>query len=177
MATSIVCPRPDRRASIESAAEIGDQIERRRRRPVGLAKAVQRAGEGEIIDVVPHLLRHRPLLPPTRHSRVNKTRIDRGADLGTKSEPLHHTRTKAFDQRVRVRHEIDDGGDRLRLLEVERDRALVAIVEVELGRQVGLDPRPGDAIDTQDLSAEIAEQGSRERRGADSAHLDDAKAI
>jgi hypothetical protein len=99
------------------------------------------------------------------------------ADFGTQPKPLHHARTKPFDQSVRFRHELQHGRDSLRLLEVERNRALVTIVEVESRRQVRLDPRLGDAIDAQHVGAEIAEQGSGERHGADSTHLDDAKAI
>ena len=76
-------------------------------------------------------------------------------------------------RRVEAKH----GRDRPRLLEVERDGALVAVVEIESRRQIRLDSRAGDTIDSQDIGAEVAEQGSGERRGPDSAHLDDTKAI
>ena len=99
------------------------------------------------------------------------------ADVGTEPEPLHHSWTKPFDEGVRLRHQIEHSCDRLRLLEVERDRALVAIVEVEARRQVRLDARLGDPVDPQDVGAEIAEQRSSEWRRTDPAHLDDAKAV
>ncbi len=123
------------------------------------------------------LLRDGTFLPPARHARIDQTRVDRVAGVGTQPEPLHHGRTKPLDQRVRLRYEIEHRRDRLRLLEVERDRTLVTVVEVEPWRQVRLHAKLGNAVDAQDIGAEIAEQSSSERRGADSAHLDDAKTI
>ena len=162
-----------------AAAEIGDKIERRRRRPVGIAQAMQRARQGEIVDVVARLLRHRSLLPPARHPCVDQRRgLIAMADIRTEPEPFHHRsgetlsiRASAFATRSST------ADDRLRLLEVERNRTLVTIVEVEARRLVRLDARLGDAVDPQHVGAEVAQQRSGERRGADPAHLDDAKAI
>ena len=49
-----------------AAAKIRDQVERRRRRAVGIAKAVQRAGQREIVDVVSRFLRERARPVPSR---------------------------------------------------------------------------------------------------------------
>ena len=46
--------------------------------------------------------RQRAALAPTGHTAVNQSRIARQHDVRAETEALHHTRTKAFDQRVGV---------------------------------------------------------------------------
>jgi len=126
---------------------------------------------------VPRFLRQRALLPPPRHPRIDQTGIGGLAGFRAKPEPLHDRRSEPFDQCVRLRQEFQYRGDRLRPLEIERYRALVAIVEVEPGWQFRLDAGLGDAIDADDVSAEIAEQRARKGRRSDAPHLDDTKAL
>src|SRR5260370_5015788 len=60
---------------------------------------------------------------------------------------------------------------------MQGERRLVGIIEVEGRRQVRLDARLGDAVNPQDVGAEIAEQRSSEWRRPDPAHLDDSKTV
>ncbi len=166
---------PDRQIE-RASAEVGDEIERRGRGAIGVAERVERPGEGEIIDVVAGFLRERPLLSPSGHAGEDEARIGGEAEVGTEAQPLHDAGPEALDQGVgpgdRREHRVDRGA----LLEVERDRAFVAIVEIETGRRLGLGAWFGDPIDAQNIGAEIAEQRSGEWRGSDPAHFDDPKA-
>ena len=73
----------------------------------------------------------------------------RQAGLGAKPEPLHDAGTKAFDQSVGVRDQLERGLDGLGLLQVQRYRAATAVDEIGLldaiegvagGRRLAVDP-------------------------------------
>ena len=83
-----------------AAAEIADRVDRRRRRPAGAAVGVERAGERDIVDVVPGGLGERPVLPPAGHPPVDEPRIVLEQQVRPEPEPLHHAGPEPLDQPV-----------------------------------------------------------------------------
>ena len=118
----------------------------------------------------------RPLLSPSGHAGEDEARIGGEADVGAEAQTFHDAGTETLDQGVGL----GDGGenrlDRRGPLQVERDRAFVAIVEIEPGWRLGFEAGLRDLVDAQDVDAEIAEQRSGERGGSDPAQFDDPKA-
>ena len=159
-----------------AAAEIAEQVERRRRR-LSRADRVQRAGERDVVDVVAGGLGERPALAPAGDAPEHQLGIARQADLGPEAEALHHAGAEALDQRVGAVDQLERGRRRFRLLQVERDRAAAAIEKaaalerierVAAGRRL--------AVDAHDLGAHVGEQHSGEGRRPDAGHLDDLEA-
>ena len=125
----------------------------------------------------PAVLASGPLWPQPVTRPKTSLGIAREADLGAEAEPLHHAGAKALDQRVGGADQLERGRDRLRLLQVERDRAPAAIEKaaaldrverVALGRRL--------AVDADDVGAHVGEQHAGERRRADAGHFDDLEA-
>ncbi len=86
MAASTTCPRPggpghvQRRQAADdeverAAAEVADEVERDLRRPAGAADRVQRAGDGDVVDVVAGGAGQRPVLSPAGHPSVDQARV------------------------------------------------------------------------------------------------------
>ena len=138
---------------------------------------MQRAGQREVVDVVTGLLRDRALLSPSGHAGVDEARIDCAAGLGPKPEPLRHAGSIALDQRIGLGHELQHRRDRSGLLEVERERTFVAVVEVVTRRRFRLGARARKPIDAHHVGAEIAEQSPGERRRTYGAEFDDPKSL
>ena len=83
-----------------AAAIVGDQVQRWRRPAVRAADGVQRAGQGQIIDIVTGGLRQWPGLTPTGHATVDQSRVPGQAELRSQAQPLHDAGPKALDQHV-----------------------------------------------------------------------------
>ncbi len=76
------------------------------RRLAAATHRVDRAGECDVVEVVPRGLRERPGLAPSGHAPVDQTRVAFEAYVGPKAEALHHTGPEAFDQRVGLRDQL-----------------------------------------------------------------------
>ena len=150
-----------------ASAKVGDEIERRRRGAVGLSERVKRAGQREIVDVVSGLLSERTLLSPSGHAGEDEPWVGGETDLGPEAQPLHDAGPKAFDKRIGLGDRGEDRTDGAALLQVERHRSFVSIVEVEPRRRFGVDSRLGNTVDAQNVCAEIAEQAPSEGRRSD----------
>ena len=92
------------------AAEVGDQVQRRRRRTARPVRcAAERAGDGDVVDVVPGARRQRALLAPAGHPAVDERRVAGEAVLRPDAEPLGDAGTEALDEDVgpadQVEHE------------------------------------------------------------------------
>ena len=136
---------------------------------------MERAGEGDVVDVVPGMLGERPLLPPAGHPPVDEPGIVLEQHLRPEPEPLHHAGTEALDQAVGVAGELTDPSDAFLGLEVDPDDGGARAAEhVELGRD---DRRPVLALDPDDGGAMIGEHHPGERRRADPGELDDADSL
>ena len=125
-------------------AEIGDQVQRRARGPVGFTQEAEHAGKAEIIDVMPTQMGQRPRLPPACHPGVDQFRVQPGAIGGAETETFHLAGPEPFHQHIRLgdqRHRVYD--PRLGL-QVERH---IIASPVQERRRPGARARPRDAGD------------------------------
>ena len=60
----------------------------------------KRAGERDVVDVVPGRVSERAVLPPPGHAPVHEARVARQAVVGTEPEAFGHPRPEALDERV-----------------------------------------------------------------------------
>ena len=115
IATSTTWPTPDWPALEDRAEEpdreqhpatavVAEEIERRNGSVLG-ADGVERAGEREVVDVVPRHLRVRAVLTPARHARVDEPRVAREQVVGSDAEAFRGAGTVDVDERVGVRGE------------------------------------------------------------------------
>lgn len=93
--------------------------------------------------------------------------------IGAEAEALHHAGAKALDQRVGARQHLPCERAPRFAFQVERNGAFAA---VERHARVAR-ARVGEAVDHDDIGAQVGEQHAREGRGADARELDDAKAL
>ena len=117
-----------------------------------------------------------PVLSPSGHAGEDEPRVGGETDVGPEAQPLHDAGPKTFDQRIGLGDRRENRVDGRRLLQVERHRAFVAIVEIEPRRRFGVDSRLGNPVDAQNVGAEIAEQAPGEGRRSDPAQFHDPKA-
>jgi hypothetical protein len=144
------------------AGVVGDEVQREYRLAAGLADQPEDAREGEVVAVMGGVIAVRPVLAEAGQRAVDDARVDRLHALVVGAEPLHHAGAKALDEDVGLRGELLQ--DRLALgsLEVEGERALVAI-HVDEGR-----PTPPVlvlgliwwCVDLQHLGAHVREEHS-----------------
>jgi hypothetical protein len=85
--------------------------------------------------------------------------------------PLRNARAKAFDQDVGTPHQLQRRIDRATRLQVERHRALVAVVEVEARRHRRADVDGRGTVDAHHVGTHVGQQRAAERRGADGREL------
>ena len=115
-----------------AAAEVADEVDRRRRLAARAAEVRERTGERDVVDVVAGGLRHRTVLAPAGHAAVDELRVAGEADVGTEAEALGHARPVALDQRVGLldqpQHQLDAFG----VLQVDADRAPAAVQRLEV---------------------------------------------
>jgi hypothetical protein len=74
-------------------------------------------------------------LPPARHAPEHESGVCFHTDIRTDPEPLHDAGSKAFDQRVGGRDELQKRRFVLRFLQIEGDALLAAAHDVEVHLQ------------------------------------------
>ena len=157
-----------------AATEVGNEIERRGRRSIGVPHGKERAAERKVVDVVPGGLGHRPRLTPAGHPTINQLGIVGETDIRPKAELLHHPRPKAFDQGVGFADQLAARLNIFRLFQVEIDGPAPAAEEVFVRptlKQAGRLP-----FDSYDIGAEVGEKHGGEWAGPQACKLDDAEA-
>ena len=160
-----------------AAAEVADEVDRRRRLATLPTEVRERAGERDVVDVVARGLRHRTVLAPPGHAAVHELRVAREAVVGTEAEPLGHARAVALDQRVGLLDEPQHRFDTFRLLQVDTDRPPTAIQRLEV--RLVEHPRVHllGPVDADDVGAHVGKQHPRERTGPDAGQLHDLDAL
>ena len=134
----------------------------------------QNAAQRQIVEIMARRLRQRPILPPAGHPAVDEPRIAFRAIGGAETEPLHHARPVALDQRVGGLDQRHRLLDRLGPLEVERDDPLAAPQRQIRVREVEVvEPRLVRADDRDHFRALVGQHAAGERPRADALELDD----
>ena len=105
-------------------------------------------------------------------------------DVGAEPQLLHHARPHVVDEHVGARHLVHEPGDVLRVLQVERDPALVGVHGQIRGRHAVPERRAPaarvvalGALHLDDVGAHAGEDAGGERAGEGAAQLDDADAF
>ena len=158
-----------------SAGEVTEQVERDLRGSACSADRVERAGDRDVVDVVPSGLGQWSVLTPARHPAVDQLAGCGRGTLGAEAETLGDAGAETLDQDVGLLDEVEDDLDAARILEVDRHRWTAAREDVLLGDR-HLHGVAAGTIDANDVSAEIGEQHAGERTGPDADELDDAYA-
>ncbi len=141
------------------------------------ANAIQRAAHREVVDVVAGFLGERPVLTPSGHPPIDQTGVRLETDLWSQPQSFGDARAKSFDQRVGARQQLQQRTHRGRLLQIQRDRSLVAIVEVEARRQIRRHFGARNSVDAHYISAEVGQQRAGEGPWPDRTQLHDPETL
>ena len=172
----------DAERDIEAAHQIADRHADLRRRPIGRARDAHQAAARLGHDVETRSIRERTVLTEPRRRGVNDPRVH-GADVVVgQAERAHRAGAQILDDDVRRRGEPQERLLALGRLQVEHDGTLESI-QAQERRALAVDERSrrthglaGDALDLDDVGAEIRELQRRERRRDEDADLEDANA-
>ena len=145
------------------------------------------AGEGEhararqVVEVVAGAQPIRPILAKTGDAAGHQSRVARAQRGGVEAEPVHHAGPEALEDDVRARHQLEEQLATARCLEVEAQRALVAVDGGEHRRAALVQRRhPAhvvaavEVLDLDDVGAEAGEDHGGERTGQKTAEVEDA---
>ena len=136
---------------------------------------MQRAHQGDVVDVMPRRLRQRAVLAPAGHAAVDQLRVRGEARFGPDAEPFHHARSKAFDERIGTFEKAAQRRRTGRRLQVECDRAAAPVEQFQtrvIGRR-----HLTRALDAEDLGAHVGQHHGGERAGREPGHLDHLDAL
>src|SRR5690606_11069567 len=150
-----------------AAADIAQQMQGRGGRPVGMPHGAQRAGDGDVVQVMPRGLGQRTGLPPAGHAAVHQPGIARQADIRPQPQELHDAGTKPFYQCVRRLHQIQHDGGRVGLLDIQRQGAPPPVHD---GAAPAQETR-GLAVDPDDFGPQVGEHHGAERPRPDSSQF------
>ena len=140
----------------------------------GPADHAERAGDGDVVNVVPGGERERPVLAPAGHAAEDEAGVALRARLRAEAEPLGDAGPEALDQHVGLVGQPEQQVDRRRVLEVQADRAAPAAQRIE--RCLRLRAASLSPVDSQDIGAEIGQDHAAEGRGRQAGDLDDTHA-
>jgi hypothetical protein len=135
-----------------------------------LAHGVQGAGDRDVAEVVAGGGGERAVLAPAGHPAVDQPRVASQAVVRAEAEPLRRTGPETFDQHVGGGHQVEDGGDRVGVLEVERDARPAAVEQVGGAAGERLATRP---VDADHVGAEVGQDHARMRTRPDAGQLHD----
>ena len=119
----------------------------------------------------------RAVLAPAGHPAVDEPGIAGQADVGPEPEPLGHPGAEALHQAVGAVDQVEDEGDPVGVLEVDRHRPATAVHQVPvrlLVRRVGGPLRP---VDADDVGTGVGQHHAGEGAGPDPGQLDDPDAL
>ncbi len=153
-----------------AAAEVGDLSGRLNRRTVAVAAEAEQPDEPEVVHVVPRAVAKRPGLPVAADRAVHEAGVLLAQGLVADAEPLEHAGAEGLEQDVAVADQATQHLAALLVLEVDADRALVAVQRQEHRRRRGrldalvLRRRPAHVVahagvlDLDDVGAEVGQQ-------------------
>src|SRR6266568_3792995 len=134
MATSTWRPRPEDLASISAARIPITGVSAPPKRSAIWKFGTTDASVPDVVDVVSGAIRVRPVLPVAGDRAIHEARIDRGERVVARAEFRHGAGTEPLDQDFGAFCKPQEHLASLRLLQVEADRALVAIDQLEENR-------------------------------------------
>ena len=175
----------DRECGIEgAAAEVSDLQAWHRRRVLRVAPEQQHARDSCVVEVVAGAVAKRSILTITADAAEHQPRIHLTEHLEADAETVHHPRPEALNNNIGGGREAEKRLTPQRILEVDRQRALVAVERMEHGR-VLVDERrhpahvvaAGGVLDLDDIGAEIREQQRAERPRKQPGQVEDSNVV
>ena len=171
------------------AAEVGDLARGLHRRPVALAGQAEQPDEPEVVHVVAGAVAVGAVLPVAGDRAVDEPGVLLAQPLVADAEAVHHAGAEALHQHVGLAHEPQQHLAPLLALEVEADRALVAVEREEqrgagalLGALVAR-RRPAHVVaeprvlDLEHVGAEVGEQARAEAARQQPREVEHADAV
>ena len=110
-----------------------------------------------------------PVIRPNTNSRVALQ-----ARVGPDAEALHHARPEALDEGIGRRHQIQQRGGPVGMLEIDGDVAPAAQQQVVMRCIAGTTTDRLGALDADHLGAHVGQHHRRKGARADACKLDDA---
>ena len=160
---------PDR-GHQRATAEVGDLARRLHRRSALLAGQAEQPDQAEVVHVVARAVAVRPVLPVAGDRAVDEPRVLLAQPLVADPQPLHHAGAEALQQHVGLAHEPQQDLAPRVGLQIDADRALVAVERQEqraaraLLRPLVARRRPAHVVaeprvlDLQHVGAEVGQQ-------------------
>ena len=130
---------------------------------------MQRAGDGDVVQVMACRVRECAGLAPAGHAAINELRIAREHDIRPEAVAFHHAGAEAFDQAVRFFQQFQRGFDVGRILQVQTDRAAAAACHI--GGAAGA--AVARAVNPDHVGAHVRQQHAAERARPDPSKLND----
>ncbi len=131
---------------------------------------MQRARQGDIVDVVACGRGVGSGLTPAGHASVNQRGIVRQQNVRAKTKPFHDARPKAFDQPVRRAHQFPHLRETFEAFEIRFKQF------ARTGERIARVRRPAGAMNNDDLCTLIGQHHAAERTGTNPGHFNDANA-
>ncbi len=159
-----------------AAAKVADVVERHHGWLPRPANGVQRATDGDVVDVVAGSLSQRPVLAPAGHAAIYQRRVARQAYVRAQPQAFHHTGSKAFDQHVGLGDQVQHDLGRAGLAQVDGQGAPAARRHVAAclaragGRRFAGLGQAGP-VDADHLGTLVGQHHRAERRRADPNHF------
>jgi hypothetical protein len=155
---------------------VAHQVEGRGGLLAGSPQRLERAGQGDVVDVVTGRLGEGALLPPAGHAGINEAGVALETDVRSEAQTFHHAGSEALEERVRALDQAQCGRDRVGVLEVEGHAAATAIEEVARRRGgMAFRHRLG-SIDAEHLGAHVGQHHGGERARPDARELENPDA-
>ena len=137
----------------------------------------QPAARGDVVDVVPRPLPPRTGLAVSRDRAINDPGVVGSERVVIDAEPLRHAGAEAFERNIRFLRELPHDELRFGRLEVDRDRALVAVLGAELHWHIAAPRVAVDRFDLDHFRAEVGKDRRAERAGNEHREVDDVDAV
>ena len=159
-----------------AAAEVADEVEGGDGGAAPRADRVQRAGEGDVVDVVPGRVGDGSFLAPARHPAVDEAGVAHEAFVGADAEALRDPGAETFDEAVRLGHEPEHRLAAGLGLHVDGDGAPSPVEEVVARVALHPEPRIRHPVHPDDVRAHVREHHRAHRPRADARQLHDPEA-
>ena len=134
---------------------------------------MERASEGDVVDVVSGRLRQRPILAPAGDAAIDEARIAREAIVGAEPQPLGDAGAEPLDKRVGAFDEAQGQRLSVRGFEIDRDRPATAQQQVVAQRPRETKIAAAWSVDAQHRGTHVGEQHRAHRPRPDPGEFDD----
>ena len=146
-------------------------------RVFGIDQQPQKPAGGLRDSVKGRAIALRPLAAKAGDRGVDEARVDALEARSIDIQPIRHTGAEILDEDIGLRHQLVEHGEVLRVLGINRDRTLIAVVGLEMRAvELALEGTEGIAraglFDLDDIGAQIGQDHPRRRAGDESAHFE-----